>query len=199
MNGSIKGMFDQKLGLGRVALPLWMVGLAGVLTAAAAEQAVGPVLTGSTSGSVNLTVEQAITLDTDLTLGNNPTVSSADDSVTTRNDEGTAFTVAAELNVGQQITTTLFLQNDSGADAAAVLELNVPAGIDVELTNISDGAEGTTVVSEAQLSRNTWLVVVKSTAGNADNDGVRITIEPKDDLKPGFYTITGRLVQTSGG
>ncbi len=186
----MKRFITRKISLGRFGLPVWSVAVAGLMVAAAAGQAVGPVLSGSVTGSVGMVVEQAITLDPDLGLGSNP-VATGDDSATTRNDEGTEFTAAIELNVGETETVTIYVQNDSGANASALLELNVPKGIDVELNQAGD-------VSESQLSRNTWLLVVPSTSGTGENDGVVITIEPKDGAAPGFYTITGRIVQIEG-
>ena len=85
------------------------------------------------------------------------------------------------------IEVDLGLVNDSGVSGAAMLELNVPAGIDVELED--DGGS----IDEAQASRNTWLMVVPDGSNN-----VLLQIEPKDDIAPGFYTISGRIVQISG-
>jgi hypothetical protein len=45
--------------------PKLVLAIAGTLIGAAAGQAVGPVLVGSVTSSVRLTVEQAITVDTD--------------------------------------------------------------------------------------------------------------------------------------
>ena len=213
----IRKVLRGRFRMGRVRVPAWgaVTILSLAVAALAAGQAVGPVLSGSVTGSAGLTIEQTVTLDTDLALGSNPSVSGADDFVTTRNDEGTEFTIAAELNVGQTIYVCLYLQNDSGAGAAAALELNVPQGIDVELQEFSDSDNDSTntcsasmdddgVVEEAQFARANWLMTVggssvaASTAGDQDDDGVRITIEPKDDLKPGFYTLNGRIVQVSG-
>ena len=188
----MKNLLASKIRLGRVSVPVWTSVLALAVTGLAAGQAVGPVLTGSVTGSVGLTVEQAITMDTDRGV-NGLNVSGADDSVSTVNDEGTEFTVAVELNVGQRILIDGFVRNDSGADGAVMLELNVPAGIDVELDELGDD------MGEAQLTRSSWLLLVDDVAGTVDDDdGFRLTVEPKDDLKPGFYTITGRLVQISG-
>jgi hypothetical protein len=198
-------------------------GIVGTITAglavtmalvAAAGQAVGPVLSGSVTGTTALTAEQAVLLDTDLPVGENPQTFGADDAVTTRNDKGTQFAIAAELHVGQQMFVCLYLENKSEADAAAILELNVPQGIDVELEEFSD--DGTSpnscdgsmndddLVGEAQFERGAWLMRLSGSAdvnesvGNFENDGVRLTIEPKDDLKPGFYTISGQITQIGG-
>ncbi len=187
----MKKFITRKIKLGRLGLPVWSVAVAGLMVAAAAGQAVGPVLSGSVTGSVGMVVEQAITLDTAVALGSNP-AATGDDSATTRNDEGTEFTAAIELNVGERETVGLILKNDSAADGSALLELNVPKGVDVEV-------EGAADILESQLSRNTWLLVVQSDAIDAGAaETLTITIEPKDGVAPGFYTITGRIVQIEG-
>ncbi len=127
----MKAIFGRKIRLGRLSIPIWTI-LAVPAVALAAGQAVGPVLAGSVTGSVGLTVEQAITLDVDnRDLDQRIVVNGADDAVTTTNDEGTEFSVAMELNVGQRVTADFYLWNASGVSEAAILELNVPAGIDV--------------------------------------------------------------------
>ncbi len=127
----MKAIFGRKIRLGRLSIPIWTI-LAVPAVALAAGQAVGPVLAGSVTGSVGLTVEQAITLDVDnRDLDQRIVVNGADDAVTTTNDEGTEFSVAMELNVGQRVTADFYLWNASGVSGAAILELNVPAGIDV--------------------------------------------------------------------
>ena len=69
----------------------------------------------------------------------------------------------------------------------------MPRGIDVEVT--SDPLDDD--IKEAQLPAREWLVTVASLASAAPDDSPAITISPKDDLKPGFYTITGRIVQVA--
>jgi hypothetical protein len=175
-------------------MPLWSVGLAGAIVVAAAGQAVGPILSGSVTGDIGATVSQSITVDTEGLPLNQRIESVApgntDDFVATSDDEGTHFTVAYENNVGDMAVIRIHLLNRSEADAAAKLVLDIPANVDVELS--SDDAQ----VEEAQLSRNTWLLTVASDTGNSlgETDGyIDIAIEPKDDSKPGFYTISGRL------
>ncbi|MDA1095921.1 MAG: hypothetical protein O3B84_01505 [Chloroflexi bacterium] len=56
----------------------------------------------------------------------------------------------------------------------------------------------TAEIGVAQLNRNSWLMTVSAAAGVGDDDSYTIHIEPKDDLKPGFYTISGRLNKISG-
>lgn len=180
--------------------PRGLLALALALTlavmAAVGAQAVGPVLSGQVSGSVVVAVEQGVLLDLDYALGANP-IASPTDSATARNDEGTEFTVAMTATPGESETVTIYLQNDVGAAAAAILELNVPKGIDVEVGTTA--GVGTDAVAAGQLSRNSWLLTLGSTCGNGaalGADGIVLTISPKDNLAPGFYTISGRIVQS---
>jgi hypothetical protein len=180
----------RKFRLGRMSIPVWLVGLAVVLVAAAAGQAVGPVLSGGVQGSAGLTIEQSVVLSSD--PGEHSVEYAAghgDDAIVTVNDEGTAFTAAIELHVGDTVELMLDVDNVSDALANAILELNVPAGIDVEVEE--DG--GSSGIEEAQLTRTSWLSKIDTGASGTLN----ITISPKDDLLPGFYTITGRLVQVA--
>ena len=141
-------------------------------------------------------------------LTTNPSTFGADDAVTSRNDEGTEFTVAMELNVGERVYACLYLQNESQADASAYLELAVPIGIDVEVEEFSSSLTAPVpcrakmrddnLVSEGQLGPGTWLMAVSALSGLDENDGIQITIEPKDDISPGFYSISGRIIQTAG-
>ncbi len=177
--------FTKKLRFGRVGLPLWSLALAGAAVVAAAGQAVGPVLSGSVTGSAGLTVEQSLVLSE--TASEHSVGSSPIEGLVVVNDEGTSFTAAIEMYVGDTVTLNLDLNNVSDAAANGILELSVPAGVDVEL-------DSTGGITEAQMTKNTWLF--RQTSGGT---GVlEITISPKDDLKPGFYTISGRIVQITG-
>ena len=186
----IRKIFGRKVGKGKVALPLWTVGIAAMAIAAVAGQAVGPVLSGSVTGSVGVVVEQTVRLGDPGSItdvgGGGPDVA-ADDFAATVNDEGTGFTITIETDVGQRTETNFTLYNDSGQTANAMLQLNVPAGLDVQLDSDSG-------VTEAQLGPNTWLLTIPS-SGSPD---MTLTIESKDTAMPGFYTITGTLVQISG-
>ena len=197
MHRTIRLILRRNLRLVQFGVPIWAIALVVVLIAAAAGQTVGPVFVGSTNGTAALTVEQAITLDTDIDLGDNPSVSfvsGTGDSASTRNDEGTSFAAAIELRNGQRVQLTLFVQNHSGADAAAMLTLNIPDALEVALAEIGDAD-----MAEARLSPNTWLLVLPTLTGVGDDDGFVIDMRPTDDLKPGYYTVSGRLSQFSGG
>ncbi|MBI4310180.1 MAG: hypothetical protein HY681_00235 [Chloroflexi bacterium] len=177
----------KKLRLGRLGVPLWSLALAGAAIVAAAGQAVGPVLSGSVTGSAGLTVEQALVLSSTASEHSVSSLDAADEGLVVVNDEGTSFTAAIELHTGDTVTLNLDLNNVSDAAANGILELNVPAGVDVELDDTGN-------VDEAQMSKSTWLI--RQTSGGA---GVlALSISTKDDLKPGFYTISGRIVQITG-
>ena len=186
----VLSFMGRKVRIGRIGMPLWALALAGAAVVAAAGQAVGPVLTGSVTGSAGLTVEQAVVLAEGGTIGVG-SLDASDEGLGVINDEGTSFTVAIELHVGDTVTVTLPVINMSDASANAILELMPPAGVDVEVEPIVVGASE---LQEAQMSKNAWLLKV----GVANNDLLEITISPKDDLKPGFYTLSGRIVQITG-
>jgi hypothetical protein len=176
--------FGKKLSFGRLSMPVWLVAAAGLAVVAAAGQAVGPVLAGSVTGTASVVAQQSVRLG-----GGSSVTGAPGDSLVVENDEGTSFTAAIETHVGQTgVKLNLDVKNFSNADASAVLELNVPAGIDVEVdSNDSD-------LKEAQMGPGTWLLKIDA----GEQGDLEITIEPKDDAKPGFYTITGRIVQISG-
>ena len=175
---SVKAVLGHRFRVWRIAVPVWLIMLIAVVGAVAG-QAVGPVLAGSITWSTGVVVEQAVVLD----VSDGIDISGADDSTTTVNDEGTGFTIAIETDVGQSQTVDFDLENDSGKSANMLLTLNIPAGLDVQIQSEDD-------MTEAQLNRNQWIFNVDS--GDSDFD---LIIESKDDIKPGFYTITGSLVQ----
>ena len=178
-------VLTRNVRVGRVRAPLWTF-IAILALIAAAGQAVGPVLNGGVTGTAGVAIEQAVILDSE--SGSSTTVTDAEDFVVTTNDEGTAFTAAIEMHIGDAPVLELDVDNISDKTANALLELNVPAGIDLDVE------ESGTAIDEAQRSRNSWLLQV--TAGDT-SDTLDITISPKDDLQPGFYTLTGRLTQVS--
>jgi len=170
------------------------------------------VLSGAIQSIAGLVIEQAVTLDTSVAsaaaidFGNNDgTLGQTDepsDGVVTLNDDGSQFTIAAELTAGDTILVNIYMQNGGVSDTSAVFELNVPSNIDVELrqptVKAGGGAIGTNVVGEGQLARNKWLLIVAASAGENDDDGITLVIRPERLITPGFYTITGRLFQIEG-
>lgn len=160
-----------------------MLGPVALALIAGAGQAVGPVLSGDVQGSSTVSAEQAIVI-----AGSSAFTGPTIDDVVVVNDDGTSFTSAVEMCVGQPgLALQLDLDNDSEAVAAAILELNFPQAIDVEV-DASDPLK----IEEAQRTKSTWLMKLQP---GADLGTLNITIEPKDDAKPGFFSINGRIVQ----
>ena len=176
-------IISNKLRITRVSFPAWVLGVALLVVAAAAGQAVGPALSGGIQDSAGLVNEQSVVLGG----------GSDNDGIFTTNDERTGFKAALKPHVGDAIVAGLDLGNLSDAPANAMLSLSVPSGIDVEVTSDPLGDD----IKEAQLSAREWLVTVASLARAAPHDSLDITISPKDDLKPGLSTITGRIVQVA--
>jgi hypothetical protein len=188
----MRRLSKRKIGIGKVAVPAWLaVALFSLLVVAvAAGQAVGPVLSGGVQGSVGVTAQQGLILNATSSSHRIQFASGhADDALITVSDEGASFTAAIEMHIGDTAIIMLDIDNTSDADSNAVLELNVPRGIDVEVEEDNDAGG----ISEAQLTRSSWLMRINSGATGFLN----ISISPKDDLAPGFYTVTGRLVQVA--
>lgn len=204
MRASLGRSLKKKVGFGRFGLPMWAIGLSVMAITAAAGQAVGPVLTGSVQGTAAVTAEQAVVLSStsskhfvgDRTDTSSDSVGSAKGLVVV-NDEGTSFSAAIESFVGQkEVNVHLNLDNASNDTANAVLELNIPAGLDVDVEAVDEGASGD--IAEARIGPNSWLMKIGPESSAHADDRIRIEIEPKDDAMPGFYNISGRIVQISG-
>lgn len=185
----------HKFKIDRMSILVWLIGLTVLMVVAAAGQAVGPVVSGGIQGFAGLTIEQSMVLSS--TSADHGVFDSAggggsphDDATVTLNDEGTAFTAAIELHVGDTEYLVLDLDNGSDVQANVIMELNVPAGIDFEV----DDFGGDT--SEVQLNSKSWLMKLDTVSLGSSGE-LEIAISPKDDLRPGFYTITGRIVQAA--
>jgi hypothetical protein len=76
--------------------------------------------------------------------------------------------------------------NYTEVPANAILRLSASPGIDLEL----DSSVG---VHEAQLDDGEWMLLVEPIDGD-----IFIAVHPQDDILPGFYSITGQIVQIAG-
>ena len=187
MKKRTKRLLRRRLGVGGIGLPLWTGALA-ILVLAVAGQALGPVLSGMVTGSTGVVVEQSLRLTDDSVVYSN---FGFDDAILTINDEGTAFTAAMELHAGAlDNIVTLVIENTSGATANAMTRLVLPPGLRAEMES-----EIGTDVTEAQLDGNTWILTLTEDSKDEDLD---ITLLAEDNIMPGFYSITGQLLQTSG-
>ena len=97
-------IISKKLRITRVSLPAWVLGVALLVVAAAAGQAVGPVLSGGIQGSACLVIEQSVVLGpSGFSLGGG----SDNDGIFTTNDERTGFKAALKPHVGDAIVVGL--------------------------------------------------------------------------------------------
>lgn len=180
---------QRRLQLGRLGFPVGAIALATVVAGTFSAQAVGPVLSGNVQGFGGLVASQALVIKTG---SPNNLVDGADQAVVAVNEDGTDFTVAMETFIGRKQTLKLVMVNLSGKDANGIVELNVPAGVAVDVLGADD------VLALAQSSRNNYLFKMRAN-GNAANDNadIKVDLMPKADSAPGFYSITGRIFQVA--
>ncbi|MBI4311412.1 MAG: hypothetical protein HY681_06485 [Chloroflexi bacterium] len=186
----------RKLSLGALHLPAWAVGvalpivllaMAAVAMAASSGQAVGPVLSGSITGSAGVTAQQALTVTTcDIT-----THSASDDALCAIGAQQTTFTAAIEMHRGDKPVISLGIFNASQVDVNGTIALSVPPGFDVE---VEDTDSTNASLREAQMARSTWLLFV----GVANSEKLRITLRPRPDVTPGFYTVSATINEILG-
>jgi hypothetical protein len=174
----------RKVRLGRLAVPIWAIALTVLIVGAVAGQAIGPVLSGSVSGTTAVTASQSIVLDPD----NPPAVDGATRALAVVSTDGTSCTVAIETHVGQIQTLTLGLKNANTSNAAsAILQLSAPAGIvwDISVDNMSDGI--------ARLSSDSFLFTIDADSTVA----IPITIAALGDAAPGTYNVGISVIQVA--
>lgn len=184
----MKRALGQQVRVGKLRLRAWIVLSGAAIVLGVVGQAVGPILAGLVGGSAGVTVSQTVRLTADSSVFAN---AGANDAQLTINDEGTGFTAALELDVGgEDNLLALNIRNSSGKAVNAVLTLEFPAELEVEM-EAEIGAD----VEEAQLNKKSWLLTLTT---DSDDEDLEITIRTKANAAPGFYTIRGRLVQTAG-
>ena len=177
----MKRILGRSARVGRFSVPVWAlaIGLLGIL--AAAGQAVGPVLAGTIGGSATLVVEQTVLLSAA------PQIEGASDSVGVQNDEGSGFTLGMETKAGEKTITYFSLANDSGQDANARMVMDVPAGLDVDLTECASTEESTIV-------DRLWLMTIESDAGgtafNTDSVDSSLSSTVPSVPRPGYVSVS---------
>lgn len=193
MSARVSRAFKSKVRLGRLGIPVWAVGVAVLIIAAVAGQTVGGTLSRSSSGSVGVVVAQSVSFDPDV----NPTISGQSDGVAVvNNSEGTSVRVALESFIGQSVFICIPIQNSSTQSATAILEMNAPSGIRLEAEDFEEkdlAACGTQqgmavggIVKEARMDNSTWLLDLGATAGDGNNDGIRVKVTPADQPVSGL-------------
>ena len=180
--------------IGRLGLPLWLVGIALILLGVAAGQAVGPKMSGSPDGVTSLTIAQALTLDRTTGITDTSALVGLDpfaDFLGVINDDGTSFMVAIETHVGRKNEFGLPLANRSSQPVAAILQMEVPEGVDVELD--SDVAVEESIFIGRGWPRHQWLLVVDPAGGS-----IFVTVRPRGSSPPRYVRLTGRLLPDAG-
>ena len=206
---------------GLKALPIWLLVVA--LVAGGAGAAVGTILAGNGVAEIPVTISQALEVGkpvlhpegdalTSSVVDNMPqgvdalegdvddetvlatAIFDPDRSIGAVNDTQTAFQFAAEIDQHDFYVFYVPLKNASNQDMVVQLKLVAPEGITVEAMD----AEGTVVDNMTRTGLYTWKFDLDSTADKQGaDDAIFIVVAASDTIAPGFYTITGELLQIS--
>lgn len=196
MAKTVARFLHRKFALGKMRLPAWMLGVfvpaamlvAGIgVTLVSSGQAVGPVLSGSVSGTAGVTAQQALVLNTCSIISHG----GVDDALCDIGSQGASFTAAIEMHQNDKAIVLLGITDTSQADVNGTLELSVPTGFDVE---VEDSDNASAKLKEAQMNKSTWLLFV----GTANTETLNVTLRARPDLAPGFYTISARIAASVG-
>lgn len=180
-----------------IAAPLWL--LVGAAATAAAGVTVANVVAGQITGDLPVTISQALVLDSE-SQGACITVETAtcNSHTISCSPGGTAFQAAVETFPGEYYELRLGLVNRSSQTLFGLLTVSYPSGFTVSVIPSWDRVDQVT-----QLTYNTWKFrVLQGAAGDRNNDGtiedylqVRVALSP--ELRPGFYSLGGRIEQLS--
>ena len=204
---------------GLKALPIWLLVVA--LVAGGAGAAVGTILAGNVVAEIPVTISQALeagkpvawsgsSFDSSVvdnmpqgvdaldgvieSPGDVDTVVAPDRSIGAVNDTQTAFQFAAEIDQHDFYIFWVPLKNASNQDMTVQLKMQVPNGLTVEVMD----AYGSTVDNMTRVGLNTWKFDLDAEADKSDEaDAIYIVVAASDTVAPGFYTITGELLQIS--
>lgn len=198
--------FRRRVRLGCFGPPLWAVLVSAVAIAAAAGQALGPVLAGNIAGTSQtqstLTASQTVRLGaapvepvaaTFTIEGETLTTTLAVDFAATANDDGTQFRVVSVVRVGQTAAFQFALLNASGKPANFTVKITAPPELDVVMNEVASSD----VTQLARFSADTWLGTVASPAVANTTTDITVVYETKDDAKPGPYTFNATITQVS--
>ncbi len=217
-------MYKRILILGKKAVPVWL--LAMLLVACGAGAAVGTVLAGKVTGEIPVAVGQALLTHSpiwlsDATFGADSGqpqqvymhaewVAEPNRSFGAVADDNTAFQAAAELAVGDWAAFNLPLKNASQNELIALLTLDVPQCLEVEVYADADtiaaphpldlGGESpdpaSNVTEVVRIGMNTWKLTLAAAAEyDTITDVLTVVISVDDDCAPGYYSISGTLQQ----
>jgi len=159
-------------------LPAWLLLAALVVVGAGA--ATGLVLKDQIDGTTTIAVSQALSVTSVTASGD------ADEFLGTIDDDGMTWMAHFEANNGDTVTAEVTVDNQGGSDDIfAILTLDVPEGISVNIEGDDDALENV-----VQIAYHVWKFNV---AHGVDNT-LLIEFALEDALPTGFYTITGVIV-----
>ncbi len=196
--------------IGKKAIPMWLLVLA--LVAAGAGAAAGTVLAGKVTGETNVAVSQALlveaptwatSISTDALAYATQQVKYHKGMVAIPNryfgaakDDNTAFQAAAELSTGDWAAFRLPLKNASSNSLTALMTLNVPEGLEVEVYN--DASTAGNISQVVRIGLNTWKFTLASTGAGPEYgvlNYLTVVVSTDDDMAPGYYAIDGTIKQ----
>ncbi len=152
-------------------LPAWLLLAALVVVGAGA--ATGLVLKDQINGTTTIAVSQALAV-TDIDADGD-----YDEFLGTIDDDGMAWAAHFEANNGDVLLLFVEVHNYGGSDdIAALLTMDVPAGITVSIENA------------VQCAADQWKFVVESD----DDTTLEITLALEDALATGFYEISSTII-----
>ena len=144
--------------------------------------ATGLVLKDQIDGTTTIAVSQALAVSAVVGGGD------ADEFLGTIDDDGMTWMAHFEANNGDTLTLSVTVENyGGGVDAdeiVALLVLDVPEGITVNLEGDNDAAENVVQVCPVN-----WKFAIPDGSDNT----LDFTIALEDALPTGFYTITGTI------
>ncbi len=172
-------------------LPAWV--LVAVLISAAAGAGSGTLLTGGITGNVPTVVEQGVVVEEPTVIAEGSGFAN-DQSFVSVNSDGTRFTVAVEMNVGDKFKAQIPVTNNSDSNLVAELSMEIPDGITVEVDQDgTDDSDATGIGNVIRTSLRTWKMDV--TNASSTNDKLEVTVAHGDDAPPGFFSIVADLRQ----
>jgi len=185
----VGGRLGRYTWLNRQLILILALAIAAFAGGAAVDQTVGPTLEQAVHGQASVTAQSAVVFDTSFKMADTSLSAGFqpfDQFVGVIGDNGTSFTAAMETQINSTGEFNVPIANRSNANAAAILTLDVPAGIDV---NIDSDIQ----VTHARIGADRWLLTVGKLGGN-----VYVDVRPKAGTQPGEFKIKGQLTQFAG-
>lgn len=192
-------------------MPLWLIAV--LLVASGMGAAAGTVLAGKVTGEINVAASQAILVgapvwaDSAVAPDDNMPqqvfnhaaqgwINPPNRGIGTVADDNTAFEAAAELAIGDWTAFILPLKNASDVPLTALLTLDVPDGIEIEVY----APTGSHISNPVRIGLNTWKFVADADVDLYTSPLVSflvVVVSLDDTSVPGYYTFGGQIQQIS--